>query len=334
MAPGESSDDDDMPGLLDQTSDGESDDGGKKPKSKSKSKSQSKSKSKTKTPGSPVKVEESPEAKAQRLLETEATGALEGILADAARTEDTEVVKKGIAAAKDLECALPAHRALPAHLALPTHLPPHISNSPHAATTRHSLLRRAKVALSLAQRNGKTPQDALNLLLRQLQETETALESRLPVVIQAEKEKKKLLAEQKEQDRKEKEIARKKAPARRTPPILASVATSLPPPPSSTPGAAPAARLQAAAEAKKKKAKEKLDEEERLRSEQVELDVRTPRRIARRRPPQCTCGSHEAREPCACARPAPAAASPPAGLGQASLGRPEASEAAHRAQRH
>jgi len=176
MAGGESSDDDDMPSLLDQTSDGESDDGGgrKKSKPKSKPKSKSKSKPKTKTPGSPVQVEESPEAKAQRLLETEATDALEGILADAARTEDTEVLKKGIAAAKGLE---------------------------------------AKVALRLAQRNGKMPQDALNLHLTHLQEVWTALESRLPALIQAEKENKKLLAVQKEQDRKEKEIARKKAAA-------------------------------------------------------------------------------------------------------------------------
>ena len=105
--------------------------------------------------------------------------------------------------------------------------------------SRHSLLRRAKVALSLAQRNGKMPQDALNLHLTQLQEAGTALVSRLPVLIQAEKENKKLLAEQKEQDRKEKEIARKKAPARSAPPILASIATTLPLP-SSTPGAAPA----------------------------------------------------------------------------------------------
>ena len=106
--------------------------------------------------------------------------------------------------------------------------------------SRHSLLRRAKVALSLAQRNGKMPQDALNLHLTQLQEAGTALVSRLPVLIQAEKENKKLLAEQKEQDRKEKEIARKKArAARRAPPIPASIATTLPLP-SSTPGAAPA----------------------------------------------------------------------------------------------
>ena len=134
MAGGESSDDDDMPSLLDQTSDGESDDGGggKKSKPKSKTKSKSKSKLKTKTPGSPVQVEESPEAKAQRLLETEATDAFEGILADAARTEDSEVLKKGIAAAKGLECALPAHRTFP------THLPPHISSSPCAAMTCHS----------------------------------------------------------------------------------------------------------------------------------------------------------------------------------------------------
>lgn len=123
MAGGESSDDDDMPSLLDQTSDGESDDGGggKKSKPKSKTKSKSKSKLKTKTPGSPVQVEESPEAKAQRLLETEATDAFEGILADAARTEDSEVLKKGIAAAKGLECALLAHRTFL------THLPPRTS---------------------------------------------------------------------------------------------------------------------------------------------------------------------------------------------------------------
>ena len=222
MAGGESSDDDDMPSLLDQTSDGESDDGGggKKSKPKSKTKSKSKSKLKTKTPGSPVQVEESPEAKAQRLLETEATDAFEGILADAARTEDSEVLKKGIAAAKGLECALPAHRTFP------THLPPHISSSPCAAMTRHSLLRRAKVALRLAQRNGKVPQDALNHHLTHLQEVGTALESRLPALIQAEKENKRLLAEQKEQDRKEKEIARKKAPARRAPPIPTSIATT------------------------------------------------------------------------------------------------------------
>ena len=70
------------------------------------------------------------------------------------------------------------------------------------------------------------PQDALNHHLTHLQEVGTALESRLPALIQAEKENKRLLAEQKEQDRKEKEIARKKAPARRAPPIPTSIATT------------------------------------------------------------------------------------------------------------
>ena len=98
MAGGDSSDDDDMPALLDQTSDGDSDGGGgaKKPKSKSKSKTKSKLKIKSKTPGAPVQVEEPPEVKERKLLETEAATALEGILADAARTEDIEVAKKGI----------------------------------------------------------------------------------------------------------------------------------------------------------------------------------------------------------------------------------------------
>ena len=122
MAGGDSSDDDDMPSLLDQTSDGDSDGGGgaKKPKSKSKSKTKSKLKIKSKTPGAPVQVEESPEVKAQKLLETEAATALEGILAEAARTEDTEVAKQGIETAKALECASPAHRATAAHVPRPT----------------------------------------------------------------------------------------------------------------------------------------------------------------------------------------------------------------------
>ena len=126
MAGGDSSDDDDMPALLDQTSDGDSDGGGgaKKPKSKSKSKTKSKLKIKPKTPGAPVQVEEPPEVKAQKqaqkLLETEAATALAGILAEAARTEDIEVAKKGIETAKALECASPAHRATAAHVPRPT----------------------------------------------------------------------------------------------------------------------------------------------------------------------------------------------------------------------
>ena len=105
MAGGDSSDDDDMPSLLGQTSDGDSDGGGgaKKPKSKSKSKTRSKLKIKTKTPGAPVQVEEPAEVKAQKLLETEAATALEGILAEAARTADIEVAKQGIETAKALE---------------------------------------------------------------------------------------------------------------------------------------------------------------------------------------------------------------------------------------
>ena len=122
MAGGDSSDDDDMPSLLDQTSDGDSDGGGgaKKPKSKSKSKTKSKLKIKSKTPGAPVQVEEPAEVKAQKLLETEAATALAGILAEAARTEDIEVAKKGIETAKALECASPAHRATAAHVPRPT----------------------------------------------------------------------------------------------------------------------------------------------------------------------------------------------------------------------
>ena len=226
MSGDESSEDDsDMPSLLDEISDGDSGGGGGAKKRRAKSKS------KSKTLGTPAKVEESPEVKAQKRLEAKATQALEGTLADAALAEDTEVVKKGIAAAKGLECALPCQ---PTARALPTHLPLHISDSPRATTTRHSPHRRAEVALRLAQRKGKTTQDSLNLKLTQLQEATTALESRLTQVIETEKENKKKLLEQKEQERKEKEIARKKVPAAR-------LSSSHPSPPHPTPSHRPPA---------------------------------------------------------------------------------------------
>ena len=95
--------------------------------------------------------------------------------------------------------------------------PPHMSRRPCAPTTRHPLRRRSKISLSLAQRNGKLPQCALNLLLTRLQESGAKLESRLPELIQLEKENKKKEKERKEKERKEQEIARKKAPARPAP---------------------------------------------------------------------------------------------------------------------
>ena len=95
--------------------------------------------------------------------------------------------------------------------------PPHMSHRPCAPMTRHPLRRRSKISLSLAQRNGKLPQCALNLLLTRLQESGAKLESRLPELIQLEKENKKKEKERKEKERKEQEIARKKAPTRPTP---------------------------------------------------------------------------------------------------------------------
>ena len=92
-----------------------------------------------------------------------------------------------------------------------------MSHRPCAPMTRHPLRRRAKISLSLAQRNGKSPQGALNLLLTQLQESGAKLESRLPELIQLEKENKKKEKERKEKERKEQEIARKKAPSRPAP---------------------------------------------------------------------------------------------------------------------
>ena len=92
-----------------------------------------------------------------------------------------------------------------------------MSRRPCAPTTRHPLRRRSKISLSLAQRNGKLPQCELNLLLTRLQESGAKLESRLPELIQLEKENKKKEKERKEKERKEQEIARKKAPARPAP---------------------------------------------------------------------------------------------------------------------
>ena len=81
-----------------------------------------------------------------------------------------------------------------------------MSRRPCAPTTRHPLRRRSKISLSLAQRNGKLPQCALNLLLTRLQESGAKLESRLPELIQLEKENKK-----KEKERKEKDEKKEKA---------------------------------------------------------------------------------------------------------------------------
>ena len=92
-----------------------------------------------------------------------------------------------------------------------------MSHRPCALTTRLPLRRRSKISLSLAQRNGKLPQCVLNLLLTQLQESGAKLESRLPELIQLEKENKKKEKERKEKERKEQEIARKKAPSRPAP---------------------------------------------------------------------------------------------------------------------
>ena len=92
-----------------------------------------------------------------------------------------------------------------------------MSRRPCAPTTRHPLRRRSKISLSLAQRNGKLPQCALNLLLTRLQESGAKLESRLPELIQLEKENKKKEKERKEKDekkekeRKEKDEKKEKA---------------------------------------------------------------------------------------------------------------------------
>ena len=182
-----------MPSLLDEKSEGSGNDEPQKRASATREKKTSKTS--MKTPRSPAQVEESAEVKAQKRLEAKAIHMLEDILADTAHIkENSEVVKSYIAAAKDLECASAQ------------------SNSPCAALTRHSL-RRAEITLSLAQRNRKTPQDALNLHLTQLQHAHPQLELRLTHLIATEKENKRKQAEQKEVGRKEKDIARKKAPA-------------------------------------------------------------------------------------------------------------------------
>ena len=109
---GDSSGYDDMPHLLDEKSDGEgglSDDGNPRAAASRKPtrpKTQSSNASQSRAPAPPAQEEvpDPHQAEADRLGML-AQHRIEGILAGATQTEDTEVVKKALEAGKDLECA-------------------------------------------------------------------------------------------------------------------------------------------------------------------------------------------------------------------------------------